>query len=295
MKCVLALHPAHSGNPAINLLTGVTSWGWSNLAVDVLCVVEPVNVGVPSALGLDPAIPVDVLRTIEQAAEDTATEGANTLTKAGFNAQPVTSLGNPESEIIERARITAADLIITGSERKGAFASLFFGSVTRALALQSQSSVLIMKDTLPDDGLNLVFATDFSDYSTRAWQKLIAWAPQKVRRITLTTCIEPPNTNFGPVFPNLAPFLLAPPVQEQIVRERLEAFSQAMPWNGVDVRCAIAHGSPMGEIEALAEREQADAVVLGAQGHTVLDRVVIGSVALHHVMHGQKPLLLIRP
>ena len=67
-----------------------------------------------------------------------------------------------------------AKLVAVGSERKGAFGSLFLGSVTRGLALESRVGVLIGKSAIPHDGpLKVLLATDGSEYFDRCLEKLM--------------------------------------------------------------------------------------------------------------------------
>ncbi len=61
------------------------------------------------------------------------------------------------------------------------------------------------------------------------------------------------------------------------------------------LRCHIPIGSPATELLDLAETTDADLVVLGAVGHSGLERVLLGSISDYVATHGDISTLIVRP
>jgi nucleotide-binding universal stress UspA family protein len=62
----------------------------------------------------------------------------------------------------------------------------------------------------------------------------------------------------------------------------------------VQVRTYVAHGSVVGMVLEIAEREDADLIAMASHGRTGLARVFYGSVAAGVLHRIDRPLLLIR-
>lgn len=77
---------------------------------------------------------------------------------------------------------------------------------------------------------------------------------------------------------------------ERILRELRAGGAQA----GIDVTPTTREGQPANEILSAASDCNADLIVLGTQGKTGLDRLVMGSVATSVVRHADRPVLTVR-
>ncbi len=64
---------------------------------------------------------------------------------------------------------------------------------------------------------------------------------------------------------------------------------------GVEVRSEVVVGYAAEEILALAEREEADLIVMGTHGRSGFDRILFGSVAEKVVKNSNVPVMTIRP
>ncbi len=73
---------------------------------------------------------------------------------------------------------------------------------------------------------------------------------------------------------------------EQFVRDHIlgEAEAHALGRQMNSVRCVVEHGNPAAVIAELAERENADMIVMGTRGLSDIQGIVLGSVA-HKVNH----------
>ena len=63
---------------------------------------------------------------------------------------------------------------------------------------------------------------------------------------------------------------------------------------GYKVTEVLELGKPAEEIIRLAEREKTDLVVVGAQGHGAVARLLLGSVSARTVEHSPSSVLIVR-
>ena len=86
--------------------------------------------------------------------------------------------GVPEDEIVKRAKARDVDLIVMGARGIKGIASLFLGSVTRAVAIQADRPLLVTKPHQENicRPLKILFATDGSD-SAQATAHLLSRMP----------------------------------------------------------------------------------------------------------------------
>jgi nucleotide-binding universal stress UspA family protein len=63
---------------------------------------------------------------------------------------------------------------------------------------------------------------------------------------------------------------------------------------GIDARSEVINGVPSLEIVTRADEENADLIVMGANGRTGLDRLLIGRVAEKVVRTAEVPVLTVR-
>jgi nucleotide-binding universal stress UspA family protein len=88
-----------------------------------------------------------------------------------------------------------------------------------------------------------------------------------------------------------------PAVMERIVtevRERLDALAAALAASGRTVDTMIRYGRPASEIVFEADRLGADLLVVGARGHGMVERVVLGSVSSEVADQAHCPVLVVR-
>jgi nucleotide-binding universal stress UspA family protein len=109
----------------------------------VLTVWQPFDVGfVPAvALNLDAA----EIKEVKQAAQQTAAEGAELATAAGFHARGLESEAAPAWKgIVDAADERDASLIVLGSHGRTGLGGVLLGSVAEAVAAHSRRAVLIV-------------------------------------------------------------------------------------------------------------------------------------------------------
>lgn len=111
----------------------------------VLCVWQPADVGF---------LPVDARHfdaqnasEVQEAAQQTATQGASLAAKAGFQSQSMAVEAAPTWKgIVETAEERKASLIVLGSHRRRGVVGQLLGSVAAAVVTHSASSVLVVHE-----------------------------------------------------------------------------------------------------------------------------------------------------
>jgi nucleotide-binding universal stress UspA family protein len=83
--------------------------------------------------------------------------------------------------------------------------------------------------------------------------------------------------------------------QRTWAEDALVARAAAIAAQGVGARAVVADGQPDVEIVRLAAEQHAHMIVMGTQGRTGLDRLLLGSVAERVVRTAPCPVLTVRP
>ncbi len=140
----------------------------------------------------------------------------------------------------------------------------------------------------------IVFATDFSEASGRAFDQAVRLAKEFGSALTIVHVCQ--------VWP-IASLAYSPASAyeeyEKALRTaaegRLEELVAAARARGADAHPALAVGFPDEEIVAAAERERANLIVLGTHGRRGAGHFFLGSVAARVVATAPCPVLTVRP
>jgi len=88
-------------------------------------------------------IPFDVTKTLEQATAGLAIEEAR-VRAAGLSCESATLFGRPDTEIVDRAVGTRADLIIMGTHGRSGLVHALMGSVAERVVRHAPCPILIV-------------------------------------------------------------------------------------------------------------------------------------------------------
>lgn len=78
-------------------------------------------------------------------------------------------------------------------------------------------------------------------------------------------------------------------------REKLTKVTSDLVGRFQSVTSTVEFGTPGREIRELAAKKQSDLVVLGATGHSTIQRVLLGSVSNYVATHAEQSTLIVRP
>lgn len=208
----------------------------------------------------------------------------------------VVEFGSPTGAILEVAEDFGADLVVVGSQHKTLVESLFSGSVTKSLTNTEKKSVLIGKQEVrAQGGLVAVFAHDMSEYSDKAVDKLVALAPQGLIRIVLVTA-DSTDPSIVAVVERNDPTMSGETfdVVESQLNNRQAEIAARLSAICSNVDRVVSRGKPNDVLNETMDSTNADLLILGAHGHGFIERLVVGSVALHEVTYESHNVLLLR-
>jgi nucleotide-binding universal stress UspA family protein len=199
--------------------------------------------------------------------------------------------------LISAAEELNAELILVQSLRKGPLGSCFSGSTSRALALGAKQSILISKKgELSGRPLKALFATDHSEYCSKALSLLTKLNPQGISSIHVLSAVTLDDLQFRAAWLNT---MTESAELELELQDRIQALNLTVCDTLRDAGFDASHSAPIAFLpdaidKAMAE-QNADLLIMGSQGHGFFERVVLGSRALHQVVLGDHNLLLLRP
>ena len=77
---------------------------------------------------------------------------------------------------------------------------------------------------------------------------------------------------------------------EELARKRTAQVLDPLdiPWT-----FQVRAGDPAAELEQAAGEQRADLIVVGSQGHTVVERLLLGSVSTRLTHHAQRPVMVV--
>ena len=82
---------------------------------------------------------------------------------------------------------------------------------------------------------------------------------------------------------------------EQAARDRLDRMIEEVGFSQVRITPRVVSGRAYKEILRIAAEERADLLVVGAQGHGVIEHMLSGSNAQHVIRRATCPVLTVRP
>lgn len=138
----------------------------------------------------------------------------------------------------------------------------------------------------------ILVGVDGSEQSIAAARAALGLARCTNGHVTLITVVRPPEGWWGLEGSPPSPEALASAVAAG-QREILDRVLEALGEEAAGVSTVEELGDPTTAIINACEREQADLLVIGRRGATVMERVMLGSVADRLAHHAPCPLLIV--
>jgi nucleotide-binding universal stress UspA family protein len=189
-----------------------------------------------------------------------------------------------------------ADLLVVGSRGRGAVRSTVLGSVALYCVTHARGAVVVVHPrasaALPPP--RVVVGIDGSESSGAVLGRALVEAGRIGGEVTLVAAYSVAS------YWSDAYDVVVPPVEE--LREEVRARGEqlvsdalgALPADGAPTVHVLPVEGPAGEV-LVREAEGAELLVVGGRGHGALRGVLLGSVALHCVIHGPCPVMVVRP
>lgn len=293
MKIVIGVDNQGAFPPAVKL---VSSLKFPEPEVTLL---HAINTALPLVpFGLDSGLEVQneygkVVNNLGHAALQYAMEMCH---ERGLEATAKLRSGGANEVINEECDEKCVDIVAVATHLRSMWSPTFVGSVSRGLAISCHSSVLACKGQIPEGRkLNAVLATDHSDYSTRWIEHFLQMRPTGIGSIRVTTAYDV-NDHEADILHRNLPALggMVDTWIEERLGNRSAELVQRLEKAGYKAKYDVQKGDTNDVIRKAMQEEQADLLIVGAQGHGFLERVLIGSVSLHQTVYEPYSVLIVR-
>jgi nucleotide-binding universal stress UspA family protein len=196
--------------------------------------------------------------------------------------------------ICETCSDLGCELIVMGTHGRRGISHLLLGSVAEKVVRTSRVPVLTVRPdaTVPANGIKRILVPhDFSQHSESAVRFAADWARQMDAEITLLHAVEPV------VYPEFYAVDLLPDEMVSRLKERSEeALNEVADelMNGLSARIEVKVGRAGDTIAAAAQPETHDLVIMGTRGLSVIEHLLLGSVAETVLRRCALPLLAVK-
>jgi nucleotide-binding universal stress UspA family protein len=217
-----------------------------------------------------------------RAAAEAVEEAAARLAREGVAVTSAVRVGGAAHEILQAAAESGAELVVLGGNELTAVEEFFLGSVARNVAKHADRPVLIAR--APRHGLKrVVLAVDGSEHAARA-TAFVARLPlppeTEVQAVHVVRPYRPHRSLLAREGDRHAETV------EELRRQYYEAAAELVEGArseleaaGKRAAAAIGEGDPTREILGFAAAGEADLIVAGARGVSVIQGLLVGNVA----------------
>lgn len=202
--------------------------------------------------------------------------------------------GNVTEQLLHWTKVKQTDLTLVGKKEL----QLGSGLAARRFMHRSPGSVLFIPEIAKSRIQKIMVPTDFSQFSDLALQQAIELGVrmQPTPIIQLVNIYDIPNGVHYQISRSREQF--ATMVREN-VSEYAEKYLSNIDTQGLQVEIKLVENTEYNtsrHIMSLAEREQTDLLIMGAKGHNMLERLLLGSVTERMLSTNQSiPMLIVRP
>jgi nucleotide-binding universal stress UspA family protein len=213
-------------------------------------------------------------------ARRTADTAAKTLRRRWPKIETLVIEGDPRVGIVHVAEERRADMIVVGARGLGAVKRFLVGSTSLAVARYAPCPVAIVRGR-PKKATRVLVAVDGSAASRAA-----------VRFLSIFELVREAHVGVLHVLPKTARSRRrAPHAEATRLLGRMAARLEDATY---PVERLLAEGDPAREIARVANKSNADLVVLGARGLRTIGRLLLGSVSETVLHHLGRPLVIVR-
>jgi nucleotide-binding universal stress UspA family protein len=226
-------------------------------------------------------------------------ETAGLLKDLRAKVSTAVTTGHPANAIIAAGRQSGSDLIVMGNRGMKAIGSLLLGSVTRAVAINSAQSVLVVKPLQgeQDGPLNVLLATDGSACAeeTEKVLSLIPFYPETsliALYVSLSAYMDIPERFFPGMDERMKLIAEGMRLAEKEHAEKvLDKAQSRLREKFRNTTVLIKNGDPSEQILQSARETRADIIALGSRGMRGVSGM-LGSVARNVLGHADCSVLV---
>lgn len=197
--------------------------------------------------------------------------------------------GSVTTEITRVVQDKRSDLLVCGAKGQSIARRLLLGSTVQKMLNRMPCPLLVVKQAPRDAYRTLLVAVDFSPSSLRSIELAKAIAPQA--EIILLHVYEAPfegSMRFAHIdHDTLAHY------RNVIRKDAVQQLAALSETAGVaDARQIVVHGDPAWRIAEQEQELECDLIVVGKQGESALEELLIGSVTKHVLNESQCDVLV---
>lgn len=238
--------------------------------------------------------PDDWQQILTNKVEEKFAQVKSVLEEAGASVTSQIAGGLAAPTIIAVAEEEGFDFIALLPGSGPRVAQYFLGSTTSRVVSGASNTVLILRPGL-DELKHVVVAVDGSDESTVAAQAIVHMLSLSNRAVKITLINV---VSMHGIFKYISPVQFVAAIEDnltmsgEVVLASAENLLDKMGCK--DLAIQLANGDPATEIIKLAEAGNAQLIVTGAQGHSALERFLLGTVSGRVATHANCSVAIIR-
>lgn len=225
---------------------------------------------------------------------DALDEQAARLRARGLVTECVVRRGRAASVLLEAAEEPLADLIVVGSRGHGVAATALLGSVSATLADHAPCPVLVARRP---SVRRIVLAADGSESAQAIPQILGAWGAFRGVPADVVSVAPAPVRSSASISPWLGTAHLSQERPDDVCEHQraiAEWTACRLSALGLPSSGRVLVGNAAREIERAAGETDTDLVITGSRGLGQLQRLLLGSVAHHVLLHAHCSVLIMR-
>jgi nucleotide-binding universal stress UspA family protein len=217
------------------------------------------------------------------------------LLPSGVKVQTGVLAGSPGKAVVRDAREFGADLVVAGAHRRSTISRWVLGSVSTEISENAHCSVLIAR---VESVARVLLGTDGSTAAEAAISAVVDWPIFGAAEVRVVTVAPPPSRSGAESISDDESLWASHedlPGSGGRAVVSLERAFQRLSGAGRRVGSEVRLGDPAVEIIGAAHEWPADVVVVGSTGHSLVRRLLVGSVA-RSVLHGvPSSVMIVRP
>lgn len=192
-------------------------------------------------------------------------------------------IASPQWALIDEANKMGADLIVLGSKGHSLINRFFFGSVSHSVVNHATCSVRVVRlKVAPHTGpVRILAGVDGSPKANRAIEVITSrnWpADTEVRLVAAFDEDVLPLSVFGSQY-SVSSIQAAIREEQAALETAVSTAGEAITAAGLNVSTAVRPGLPREVLIEEVNNFKADTLFLGAKGHSMIDRLLIGSTS----------------
>jgi nucleotide-binding universal stress UspA family protein len=227
-------------------------------------------------------------------AESAAKRLARLIREKGKSSEAHLLEGNPADELAGYAERSGASFVCVGSRGLGRLDALLLGSVGREIANNRKTDLLVTrKRTLPEGGLDVLFATDHSDFAKRVAAKLPRLVEGRFRKVEILSVVDPDSKDVS-ILHAANKWSDVETGLKNWVEEQNKSLLDSLSAISEETASTVLVGHARESILERATQAGVDLVVMGAQGRSALSRLLLGSVSNYVLTRANCAVMIIR-